>query len=251
MLTRNQIRHIQSLRHAKSRSEHGQFVAEGVKLAAELLDSPLRVLEVFALKDWLTHHEEQLSAKGIPFQEIHEGELGKISHLVTPNEVVLLVKLPDSPADDLLSTDIILFLDRIQDPGNMGTILRTADWFGIRDIVCSPGCADVFSPKVVQASMGSITRVRVLEKEPEGFLATAGNGAVIYGAMADGESIYEMALETPAIIVIGNESQGISEAMKPFIHCRVGIPRYGDQAESLNAAVATGIVLAEFRRRPG
>ena len=249
MLSHNQAKHVQSLKLAKFRKLHGQFIAEGVKLAGELLESGMEVQQVFALESWIEAHEGALKAKSIPYQPVKETELARISQMTTPNEVLMLVKVPQRPAGEMPAGDIILFLDRIQDPGNMGTILRTADWFGIKDIVCSPGCADVYGPKVVQSTMGSISRVRVTEREPEEFLKAAGRNATVYGTMMEGENIFRAELKTPAIVVIGNESQGISENLMPFIQQKIGIPSWSNQAESLNAAIATAIVCAEFRRK--
>jgi TrmH family RNA methyltransferase len=251
MLSHNQAKHVQSLKHAKFRKLHGQFIAEGVKLAEELLAGDMEIQQVYALEGWLEKHEGALREKNIPFQPVREAELSRISQLTTPNEVLVLVKIPDVDRDVISTEDITLLLDRIQDPGNMGTILRTADWFGIKDIICSPGCADVYNPKVVQSTMGSITRVRVTEREPQAFLTKAGDRAAVYGAMMEGENIFHAKLKTPAIIVIGNESQGISGELIPLISHQIGIPGWSDKAESLNAAVAAGIVLAEFRRRLG
>jgi TrmH family RNA methyltransferase len=249
MLSRNQTKHVQSLRLPKFRRLHGQFVAEGVKLAEELLESQYEILEIFALDSWLKINENILSRRKIRHQEINERELARISQLVTPNEVLMLVRIPDDRSGEISMTDLALFLDRIQDPGNLGTIIRTADWFGIGTIVCSPGCADLYNPKVIQSTMGSFTRVQVTERDSTEFLAMAGEKATIYGTMAGGENIYDAALDLPAVLVIGNESQGVSEELFPLLHRRIGIPRRSEKAESLNAAVAAAIICSEFRRR--
>lgn len=249
MLSHNQAKHIQSLKQPKFRREHGQFVAEGVKLAEELLGSSFRIAEVYALAAWLKKNEPLLVQKRIRFQEVDEIELTRISQLVTPNEVLMLVEIPEETQDDLPLPDLALFLDRIQDPGNLGTIIRTADWFGIELVVCSPGCADLYNPKVIQSTMGSITRVKVVERDGQEFLAKVSGQAVVYGAMAGGKDIYKLEAGFPAVVVIGNESQGISQELLPLISEQIGIPRRSGKAESLNAAVATAVICSEFRRK--
>jgi TrmH family RNA methyltransferase len=250
MLSHNQAKHIRSLKLAKFRKANGQFIAEGVKLAEELIQSKFEVLEVFALEPWIEKNREKLHTKNISIHPVKESELSRISLLSTPNEVLLVVKMQGEEKEISIS-DITLYLDRIQDPGNMGTIIRTADWFGINDVVCSPGCADIYNPKVVQSTMGSIARVKVIEKEPVEFFEKLGKGAHVFGTMMEGEDIFQAELNIPAIVVIGNESQGISQQLTPFISKNLRIPGWSDKAESLNASVATGVVLAEFRRRPG
>jgi TrmH family RNA methyltransferase len=249
MLSRNQAKHIHSLKLPKFRQEHGQFVAEGLKLAEELLESNYKISEVFALAPWLEKHESALIRKGIRFFEVDEIELGKISQLVTPNEVLMLVEIPDEPGDELLLPDLTLFLDRIQDPGNLGTIIRTADWFGIGLVVCSSGCADIYNPKVIQSTMGSITRVKVVERNGNEFLSGQAGKAVVFGAVAGGKNVYGADLRFPAVVVIGNESKGISNDLLPLIGEQIGIPPFSGKAESLNAAVATAVICSEFRRR--
>jgi TrmH family RNA methyltransferase len=249
MLSRNQAKHIHSLKLPKFRREHGQFVAEGVKLADELLESSFRIAEVFAMESWLKKNEAVLIRKGIRFQEVDETELERISQMVTPNEVLMVLEIPEEQQDDLPLPDLTLFLDRIQDPGNVGTIIRTADWFGIGLVVCSPGCADLYNPKVIQSTMGSITRVKVTERDGQVFLAKAAGQAVVYGAVAGGKDIYQLESRFPAVVVIGNESQGISKDLFPLINEQIGIPRFTAKAESLNAAVATAVICSEFRRK--
>jgi RNA methyltransferase, TrmH family len=249
MLSRNQAKHIQSLKLPKFRREHGQFVAEGVKLAEEMLESSFRIAEVFCMESWLKKNEAALVRKGIRFQEVDETELERISQMVTPNEVLMVVEIPEEQQDDLHLPDLTLFLDQIQDPGNLGTIIRTADWFGIGLVVCSPGCADLYNPKVIQSTMGSITRVKVVECDGQEFLARASVQAVVYGAVAGGQDIYQLEVSFPAVVVIGNESQGISKDLFPLINEQIGIPRFSAKAESLNAAVATAVICSEFRRK--
>ncbi len=249
MLSYNQAKHLHSLRLPKFRKAHRQFIAEGVKLADELLASSYSISSVYALAGWLTENEASLRDRNIVYQEINELELSRISQMVTPNEVVLVVNMPDDDGDDIPFDDLVLFLDRIQDPGNMGTIIRSADWFGIKEIVCSPGCADIYNRKVVQSSMGSITRVKVRERDSESFLKEASGHVTIYGAVLEGDNLYQQELRSPALLVIGNESQGIAKDLLPYIQHKTSIPGYSPKVESLNAAIATSIILSEFRRR--
>lgn len=249
MLSRNQAKHVQSLKLPRFRKEHGQFIAEGVKIAEEILDSSYTISGVFALASWLDIHVDGLKKRDIRFQEVDAEELERISQLKTPNEVLMVVDIPKDAGDDPLLPDLTLYLDRIQDPGNMGTIIRTADWFGAGLVVCSPGCADLYNPKVIQATMGSFTRIRVVEREGSGFLQQAAGQALVCGAVAGGEDIYSFGFSKPAVVVIGNESQGISADLIPFLNKKIGIPRFNEKVESLNAAVAAAIICSEFRRR--
>jgi len=183
-------------------------------------------------------------------REVTPEELERVSNLVTPNEVLAVVGIPESsiPSTGKLGK-IILMLDRIQDPGNLGTIIRTADWFGIRHIFCSHGTVDLFNPKVVQSTMGSICRVHVHYTDLQQFLTGLGGPWHIYGTVPAGENIYRAELEFPAAIIIGNESKGIAKEYFSFFTSRIGIPSMSEGAESLNASVAAGIIVGEFCRR--
>jgi TrmH family RNA methyltransferase len=252
MLTKNLVKHLQSLRDRKSREEHREFLAEGVKLVDELLNSHFAVLKIFGTTAWIESHEDFLAGKENLVHEVSEDELKKISSLVTPNEVIAVVGIPD----DLLPEDekagkLVLMLDRIQDPGNLGTIIRTADWFGIRHIFCSEDTADLYNPKVVQATMGSIFRVNVHYTGLGDLIKAMKGSRAIYGAFSDGENIYQIELKSPAVVLIGNESKGISRGLIPMITDKIGIPAVSKGAESLNASVATGILCSEFYRRSG
>ena len=249
MLSNKQVKHIRSLSQQKFRLQSGEFIAEGVKLADELIESSFEISWIYALGSWLKDHELSLIKKRISYQEIDDRDLKRISQLVTPNEVLLVVKIPDQITDPFPIKDMALFLDHIQDPGNLGTIIRTADWFGIATVVCSPGCAELYNPKVIQATMGSFTRVRVIYRELKDFFDSARDSATIYGAIPGGENLFDMPLKTPAVVIIGNESRGISEDILPYVHYKAGIPRWSGKAESLNAAIAAAIICSEFRRR--
>lgn len=256
MLSKNQLKHITNLHQKKFRELYGEFVAEGEKSVAELLTSSFEVKELFALNSWLTENAGLINKYKIKAQEISQAELERISALITPNKVVAVASIPkqtERPAG--MFSDLILALDNIRDPGNLGTIIRTADWFGIRNIVCSPGCVDAYNPKVVQSSMGSITRTRLYYCDLIEFIKSAPAGMVTYGCLLEGRNIDTIPLRNPAIIIIGNESNGISQDLLPLITERLRIPSFSaepgndGQAESLNASLANAIVCYEFRRR--
>jgi TrmH family RNA methyltransferase len=243
MLGKLKLKYIQSLGQKKLRDEEGVFIAEGPKLVAELLTSgKMIVKQLFALPVWI---EENPGIAGkIETIAVTEDELEKISQLSTPNKVLAIVKKVDLPEDISIKGTIVLALDTIQDPGNLGTIIRIADWFGIRQVVCSHDSADIYNPKVVQSTMGSIARVNVIYTD----LASWLNGQKdirIYAATLAGQDITGMKKLNEGIIVIGNESKGISEEIMNLANVKVTIPKKGE-AESLNAAVATGIILSHL-----
>jgi len=251
MLSKNTIKHLQSLKQNKFRDEFQQFVAEGDKLVTELLSGYFKIIEIFALKEWLTTHKV---ANHIAVTEVSTSELERISGLTTPNMVVALLEIPQAKnIDTAIFEKLLLVLDEIKDPGNLGTIIRIADWFGISSIICSNHTVDVYNPKVVQATMGSIARVNVLYAELKTLLETLPKDIPVYGTLLNGENIYTQELSKNGIVLIGNESKGISDELLPFITQKLLIPSYtensGNKAESLNASVATAIVCAEFKRR--
>ena len=237
MISKNETKYIQSLYHKKVRDEAELFIAEGVKLVDELLNSGFVIRKIYATKEWT-------GSAGFPATIIIEQyELEKISSLSTPNHVLAVVeqkKLTREPVD---KNNIILVLDGIQDPGNLGTIIRIADWFGITQIVANTGTADVYNPKIIQSTMGSIIRVNVWYKDIEQWLAAV--SVPVYGALLNGNNIYTTAKIKEGILVIGNESKGIHNNILPFIKHAITIPGRG-HAESLNAAVATGIILSHL-----
>jgi TrmH family RNA methyltransferase len=242
MLVKSQVKYIQSLGQKKSRDESGVFIAEGPKIVSELLQEiPGQVQQVLGLKEWLTDHSKLL--QGIDVIEISPAELEKISQLQTPNQVLAVLRKFDEVSEINGDGKLILALDTIQDPGNLGTIIRIADWFGIEHIVCDRDSADHYNPKVVQATMGSIARVKLLYTDLAGWLAQ--QKTVIYAAALDGENITTMQKPAEGIIIIGNESKGISPAILQLVTKKITIPQKG-KAESLNAAVATGIILSHF-----
>jgi TrmH family RNA methyltransferase len=249
MLTKNQAKFISSLKLKKNRDEHGLFVAEGTKIVSEMLNSGIKVKQLFSSSNF----QLTIFNYHIDVIRIKENELKKISSLSTPNEVLAVCEIPHYKLNlKELGTKLSLVLDTIQDPGNLGTIIRIADWFGIENIICSNETVEVYNPKVIQATMGSIARVKVHYTDLFKFLQELNAkkpDLKIYGALLDGENMYSKKLSEKGLIVMGNESKGISEMLLPYISDRISIPNYGSGAESLNVAIATSVICAEFRRK--
>jgi len=252
MLSKTKIKLIRSLELKKNRQSEGLFVAEGPKVVGDLMPY-FRPRLIVATKTWL---ECNVCPVGSEVVEVTEEELAKASFLKTPQEVLVLFETngqqPDIRMSESKATELTLMLDDVQDPGNLGTIIRTADWFGIRQIVCSFGTADAFSPKVVQATMGSIARVRISYADLPAFLDTLPAGTPVYGTFLEGKNIYQHPLSQGGIIIMGNEGKGISPVVSCFVTEKLFIPPYPSDAttgESLNVAIATAITCAEFRRR--
>jgi len=243
MITKNQVKYIQSLGQKKSRDEENCFIAETPKLVSELLTaSNRRILQLYALKEWIDEHANAKDRAEVI--EVSAFELEKISQLTTPNQVLAVIEKIEWENDPVVKGVISLALDTIQDPGNMGTIIRVADWFGVKTMFCSADCVDVYNPKVVQASMGSISRVRV-EYTDILSLLKENKDIRMYAAVLNGRDITEMEKINEGIIVIGNESKGVNEELLKLANVQITIPGKG-KAESLNAAVATGIILSHL-----
>jgi TrmH family RNA methyltransferase len=239
MISKSQLKYIQSLGQKKYRDEEGVFIAEGPKLVKELLQNRNAELKyVYALNEWKQSNKEDLLK--IDIAEITETELGKISVLKTPNQVFAVFKKFETK-EPVTKGKISLALDGIRDPGNMGTIIRIADWFAISQIICSRDCADIYNPKVVQATMGSIAGVQVFYTDLQNWLQQ--ETTRIYAALLHGKDITGMSALSEGLIVIGNESKGIHDELLPYVNEKITIPKKG-KAESLNAAVATGIILS-------
>ena len=292
MLSKNQIKLIRSLELKKNRRREGLFVAEGPKVVGDLLSAGFTARAIFATsinKDNMDNKEQpfglatdvgnnnkscpKLSQLSLNITLITDDELRRISFLQHPQQVLALFEIPDSHDSKIRNEELeirnydmpessnvadqgnhnsqlSLALDGVQDPGNVGTIIRIADWFGIDTIYCSPDTADVYAPKVVQATMGSLAHVRVIYTDLPTLLSHA--DCPVYGTLLDGEDIYSQELSHHGIIVMGNEGNGISDAVRPLVTHRLLIPNYhrdGRTAESLNVAIATAITCAEFRRR--
>ena len=239
-LSKNHIKLITSLQQKKYRQKHKLFVAEGVKVVRELLHSSLQVSQLFVTDDFETD---------VAFESVvtvTDKELRKISQLKTPNKVLGVFKIPDFT--EVSNGGLIIALDAINDPGNLGTIIRLCDWFGVSQLVCSLNTVDCYNQKVVQASMGSLTRVNIVYQDLIPFLQQSKSPSYI--ADMDGENVYNTSLPKEAILIMGNEANGVSEVVKNCIDAKIAIPRFGDvqETESLNVATATAILLSEFKR---
>lgn len=241
MLSKNQIKLISSLQQKKYRFANQLFFAEGIKVIQELVKSN------FELEHLYTTQEDFKEIRSDKRTRITESELNKISALSTPNTCLAVFKIPlESKSAD---SGLILALDSVRDPGNMGTILRLCDWFGIKQLICSKETVDIYNPKVVQATMGSIARVNVNYVDLKTFIEKS--KLPVFGTFMNSENIYKTTLSQEGIIVMGNEANGISESIEKLVTKRITIPRFGDVqiTESLNVATATAIILSEFRRQ--
>jgi TrmH family RNA methyltransferase len=245
MLSKSQISFIKSLHQKKYRKEHGLFIVEGIKSIKEFIQSSYHIHTIF-------YNSEQYNLlpklpANINLFEVKNVELDKISTLQTPQGFLALVHITKNKKLDQkeLKNQFTLVLDGVQDPGNMGTIIRTADWFGFKNIICSADCVEVFNPKTVQATMGSLTRVNIFEADLPAFLSD--NSLPVFGALLDGESIYKTQWGNEGLVILGNEGKGISPEVIKKINKPVTIPRIGE-AESLNVAVSAAIFCAELVR---
>ena len=239
MVSKNQIKLINSLQQKKYRKLHNLFIAEGKKVIQELIDANFSLEHLFVTKENLfdaAHHSELIT----------DNELKKISVLTTANDCLAVFKIKE--INSKVSSGLELALDNIKDPGNMGTIIRLCDWFGISKIVCTEETVDIYNPKVVQATMGSLARVEVLYTNLTNYLKTT--DLEVFGTFMEGKNIYKTELPSQGIIVMGNEANGISAEIESLITKKISIPRFGNlqQTESLNVATATAVILSEFKR---
>jgi RNA methyltransferase, TrmH family len=252
MISKQKIEQIRSLSDKKERVKSGFFVAEGEKLVFDLLQTSLDMVEFYSTENWLSaSYEKKVPGNTI---KLKDKEMERISAFKNPSPVLGVFKIPDSgPITDNSFHGINLVLDHIQDPGNFGTIIRTADWFGISNVFCSTDCADMFNPKCVQASMGGVARVQAYYLDLQHLLKNAAEmGIPVFGTFMDGENIFEADLPPEALIVMGSEGKGISAGLEEYLDRRISIPPYPrdkKELESLNVAVSASIICAEFRRR--
>ena len=249
MISKNQIKDITALHQKKFRKELNLFIAEGPKVVDEFLHSELKITEIYGLQNWVDKNLLLLKNKNCNYFIVSDAELSRISALQTPNEVIAVCQQPIYEVVNIdKQADLFLYLDNIADPGNMGTIIRMADWFGLKQIFCSDNCAEVFNPKVVQSTMGSVARMNF-------YIMSLVNAcrlvdAKAYGATLFGENIYTTNFLKKSMLVIGSESHGISDENIKLLSKQITIPQAkGGTTESLNAAVATSIILSEIFRQ--
>lgn len=246
MLSKAQIKHLQGLKLKKYRQNYGDFLIEGDKLITEALLEKVYPELIIATSDWIQQHSGNIP-EGIPIAETEQSVIEKISSLSTPPPVMALMQQPKQPTNPgICKGQWWLALDGINDPGNMGTLLRTADWFGIRTILCSENCVDLYNPKVIQSTMGALFRVQVYYGDLSSWLAEQKVNS--YAAVLGGEPLTETHFHNEGILVIGSESHGISEPVLEVCNQTVTIPHIG-KTESLNAAIAGSILLYEIRRQ--
>lgn len=242
MFGKRQFKLITSLAQKKYRARHQLFIAEGKKTIYELMNSPLKLHSLYTTEQLFEAEEEKTVF-------LSEKELKKISQLSTPQTALAVFHIPQVAMPEVMR--LVLALDGVRDPGNLGTIIRLCDWFGITQLVCSEDCVDCYNPKVVQATMGSIARVRIHYLNLASFLEKNSSKTAVFGAFMDGENVYQQELSSQAILVMGNEANGIRPEIEALISTKIKIPQFGDalKTESLNVASATAVLLSEFRRR--
>lgn len=238
-LSKNQLKLITSLQQKKYRTKYSLFIAEGTKVVNEFLNSSFELDQLFCVDDSAYENIERINL-------VSELELKKISSLKTPNNVLGLFKIPTEEA--LKTEGLILVLDEINDPGNLGTIIRLCDWFGVDQLVCSKNTVDCYNSKVVMASMGSLTRVSIVYTDLSYYIESI--DLPKYATLMNGDNVYKTKLPSQAVLVMGNEANGISPAIQKQLNQAISIPRYGEfqQTESLNVATATAVLLSEFKR---
>ncbi len=242
MISKNDIKYIKSLQVKKQRQKYDQFVVEGEKSIKELLKSHFLVHHLFATSEWIASNLSEL--KSIKYTEVSEKELFSVSFHQTPQKALAIVNIPKYSINNSIN-NIVLGLDEIQDPGNLGTIIRIADWYGIKQIFCSKGCTDVFNPKCINATMGSFLRVNVIYEDLQ--LVAKTHQLPLISAVFNGEDVHGFKAPQKGMLIIGNEGHGISKHLIEQSEFKITIPNYG-QAESLNAGISTAIILDNFKR---
>jgi RNA methyltransferase, TrmH family len=245
MVSKAVVKYIKSLQVKKYRYQHQAFVVEGAKSVLELLQSGYELQHLFVTDNFQKEHASLLS-KGFEYEIVSESDLIKAGTFASNNAALAVATMRQLPEITVSSTDLVIALDDIRDPGNLGTIIRIADWYGIKTIVCSESCADFYNPKVISATMGSFTRVNVHYLNLASWLSQTGSKE-IYGASLEGTNIHQMELKPSGIIVMGNEANGIKPEVAAQVNKLIKIPAFGN-AESLNVATATAIIIDNFRR---
>lgn len=251
MISKPQIKLIASYKLAKHRNEDNVFVVEGVKMVDELLKSSYEIKEICATSNWLNQNQKLASQRCQTLIEVKDQDLERISSLNSPNQVLAIVKRKE-PKPIELKSHLVIVLDEIKDPGNLGTIIRIADWYGIENIICSENTVDIYNPKTIQSTMGSMFRVNVTYKNLKNYISNLPSNYPVYGTIVEGgKNIYEQTLSKEGLIIIGSESHGISKEIIPQITHPITIPNFSlnQKTESLNAGIATAIICSEFKRK--
>ena len=247
-MTKNDVKELQALRQTKGRKERGIFAVEGNKLVEELLKSNFKVNNIFVTETWVEKNPV-FANKIVDYEIVTSKQMEQISNFVTPPGIFATAMMPKykiEPKDT--DNQLVLLLDGINDPGNLGTIIRTADWFGIKKIVISEDTCDPWQPKVIQSTMGSIFRMQIVETDVVKFLKEV--NTPVFGALMQGKNVYHTHINNKGVVIIGSESHGIRENVMPFVSCPINIPRAeSSQTESLNASVAAGIIISEIFRK--
>lgn len=248
-ISKNQIKKLRALHHKKGRREQGVFLVEGEKMVVELLAAKWNVVELYGSNDFFQKYSSLVELSGFSSWLCSEAELTQISSLTSNNAAVAVVSMKAESMVEPHSSSWILAIDGINDPGNLGTILRVADWYGISQVVCSLTTVELYNPKVIAASKGSFLRVAVRYQELAPFLAKRAEFSPIFGAYLEGEVVHQLTLtQLGGVIVVGNEAQGISEQLAPYITRKITIPSFGGGAESLNVAMASAIICDNLQR---
>ncbi len=251
MLSKNTIQFIRSLNAKKYRQMYQKYLAEGEKIILELIEFNASLIDhLYGLPDFIEQNRGKLEVANIQFDVINADALSRISNLKTPQNVLGVIHSPGANTTfDPATLKKVLYLDKVRDPGNLGTIIRSAEWFGWDLLVLSQECVDPYNPKVVQSAMGSLFRLRILEQNLMDFLNETSLSFRIFSAEMDGGSVYDVDVENPVLLIMGNESHGVQLNMPDLDVYKISIPRYTERTESLNVAVASSILMAEFNRR--
>jgi TrmH family RNA methyltransferase len=254
MLSKNKSKFIVSLQRKKIRDEEKLFIIEGDKIVKEFLAAGKKIQMLVAKPEFMKSLPDHFLKAAMEVEEVSYDELRSISTLKTPHNAIAIVPMPEARQGiDHILENLCVALDFVQDPGNLGTIIRAAGWFGIKNIICSPDCVDVYNPKVIQASMGALLHVEVTYHELGVFLSKASSiGKPVFGTVLEGNPVYDHPLSQIGVILLGNESKGISSELMPYINHKILIPRFGDAKpgiDSLNVGMAASVIFSEFRRR--
>jgi RNA methyltransferase, TrmH family len=247
MISKSWLKLIKSLQIKKFRLKEGLFIVEGAKSVLEVVHSSFQIEQIFCTDFFLTQHSFQLRKVQNIIQVTTEKDLADVGTFATNNAALAVVKLKPERKLSLDENEFILILDEVKDPGNLGTIIRIADWYGIKKIICSKDTVDFYNPKVISSTMGSFTRVEIQYTDLADYLSESNPGTPVLGAFMEGENIHKSTLPYSGYIIMGNESSGVSREVEKFVNKKITIPRFGE-AESLNVAVATAIILDNLKR---